>query len=409
MASVRRVLAFLEGRSRAMWDDVAELGKIRRRTDRAGKTRFYLDFRPIARVYSDRGEPFDTWEQAHRALTLIRGLIVKRRCSLQEALSEFAPSWSKPHQVSSRLAAWLEVKRTEMEAGRLSPGYVEELDRYAAPEGHFSFLASKTIHDLTYAVLEDWLAWLGKRGLAPASQRNVLAGFHSFMSWLVRRGEMSRVPEFPTVRVPEFLPRLINTTDQEAILQAIPWERRGPFLAMAYLGIRPSEARALRVSDVEGEWLVVRRAAKGSAATAPVRGTKTGRVKRLPIPPELAEWIADRVDPRGRLTGALLFPNPQTGKMYGAEPLRRTWGRACDRVGISVPLYSGTKHSTATALRAAGVDDRVLQRLLGHSRLSSTERYARLQDGALVTALGKRPVSPACPQTEKQAEPKPKR
>ena len=202
------------------------------------------------------------------------------------------------------------------------------------------------------------------------------------------------------MNVPEYEPPIISLEDQERVLMAIPPERRGPFLAMAYLGIRPGEVRALRVSDLEGDWIAVRSAAKGSAASAPVKGTKTGKPKRLPIPPELAEWIADHVDPRGRLTSALLFPNPKTGRMWGHEPLRRTWDRGTRKVGVQSSLYEGTKHATGTALKAAGVDDRVLQRLFGHADRRSTERYARLQDGALVTALKARhttSLSPACP------------
>jgi integrase len=327
---------------------------------------------------------------------MIQGQVAKGGLSLEEVLSDFQPTWAKPNLVPTRLKAWLAMKRLEAEGGRLSPGYLRELESAAQPGGHFSFFKRTSIFDLNYAKLEDWLAWLAKRKLGPATQRNLLAYFRSFTKWLERREEIRKSPVFPTVQVPEYVPTIISLGDQERVLEAIPWERRGAFLAMAYLGIRPGEARAVRVSDVEGEWLVIRRAAKGSAASAPVKGTKTGRVKRLPIPAQLAEWITSQVDPRGRLTGALLFPNPTTGRMWGHEPLRRTWDRAARGVGVRVAMYPGTKHATGTALKAAGVDDRVLQRLFGHAGRRSTERYARLQDGALVTALRTR-LSLACP------------
>jgi len=56
-------------------------------------------------------------------------------------------------------------------------------------------------------------------------------------------------------------------------------------------------------------------------------------------------------------------------------------------VGISCPLYSGTKHTRATDLLLHGVPERVIQALLGHQDVRSTRRYAALADSALVEAI----------------------
>ncbi len=55
-----------------------------------------------------------------------------------------------------------------------------------------------------------------------------------------------------------------------------------------------------------------------------------------------------------------------------------------------MPLYEGTKHSTATALRKAGVPLDVIQAAAGHKSIKSTERYAQLADETVTDALKRR-------------------
>ncbi len=57
-----------------------------------------------------------------------------------------------------------------------------------------------------------------------------------------------------------------------------------------------------------------------------------------------------------------------------------------------VPVREGTRHSTATAMRRGAIPLDVIQRMLGHSNVQNTERYARWHDAALVQAMT-RPVA----------------
>ena len=144
--SLRAILSSLDGQNRATrWKLVEHLGKIRRRRDRQGDDRWYLDFRPLGRIYSDRGVPFLTEGDAQRALCQIQGSVAKGNVSLQEALADFQPQWSKPNLVPTKLKAWLSVKRAEAQAGRLSPGYLRELER--AADGYFAFFNRVSIYD----------------------------------------------------------------------------------------------------------------------------------------------------------------------------------------------------------------------------------------------------------------------
>jgi integrase/recombinase XerC len=258
----------------------------------------------------------------------------------------------------------------------------------AEPGGHFSFFNEHSIHEITYGVLEDWSLWLADRKLSPKTRRNLLASFRAFLVWLHRRGEIRDVSEFPSVKVDEHEPRIIGVADQDRVLAAIPEPDRGIFLAMAHLGLRPGEARALTVADCYDGWLKIDKAIKGKAVSAPVRGTKTGKPKSLPMPEVLQDWIERNVDPAGRLSQQPLFPNSRTGRPWAHKALQRIWNGAVESVGLPhISLYEGTKHSMATDAMRRGVSERALQRFLGHASVQSTRRYARLADSALLEVL----------------------
>ena len=404
-------MASLEGADRATrFDIVGKLGRIRsRKRGKAQPLEFFLDFRPVGRVWSHHGIRLTDEETANRLLEQIRGKVAEDR-SLADVLAEYLPATAKPNLVPARVAAWLEVKRRQVETGDRSPTYLRELRRYARPGGEFSWWANRSIHEISYAALEDWSGWLAdketKHGRLSAKTRaNILGAFRGFVGWLHRREEIRKVPEFPTVDVPEYLPRIISIEDQAAILAAIPDERRGIFLTLALMGLRPGEARALNVADLHDGWLHVSHAMKGDTADAPRGPTKTKKAKRLPMPTELAEWIEAHVDISSRLTGAALFPHPRTGKRWSHRSLRDTWIKAQESVGIyGVAFYQATKHSFATDALRRGVPKHLIARFLGHADTRSTDLYARLAETELVTVLRPRDLSPACRQGAKTPE-----
>ena len=263
-----------------------------------------------------------------------------------------------------------------------------ELERLRAPGGHFSFFDHVSIHEVTFGLLEDWSHWLADRAQSPKSRRNYLGYLRSFLRWLELRGEIPKAPRFPSVRVDEHEPRILAISDQDAVLSCIPENERGIFLALAHLGLRPGEARALVVSDYQDGWLHVSKAFKGKSVSSPVRGTKTGKPKRLPVSDGLRVWIEAHVDPADRLQQRPLFPNPRTGGPWAHKALQSRWSDALEAAGLpDISLYEGTKHSFATDAIRRGVPERHLQTFLGHASIESTRRYARLADNALLEVL----------------------
>jgi len=348
---------------------------------------FFLDFRPAGRVWTNRGIPIGSDRAAQRLLEQIRGRVADGH-PLADVLREYLPIKANLNLVPGRLARWLEVKRGEAEGGSLSPLYVRELERTTRPGGYFSFFDDTSIHEITYGKLEDFALWLAKKNLKPKTRRNVIASFRAFLGWLHLRGEIREVPRTPFPKGPEYEPRIIPAHEQDRVIQAIPEDDRGIFLALAHLGLRPGEGRALDASDYHDGWVTVDKAVKGKSVSSPIRGTKTGKAKRLPVGEVLADWIERNVPRDQRLRGAPLFANPRTGDRYAHKTLGELWAKAVSNAGLPhVPLYEGTKHSFATDAIRRGVSERLLQRFLGHASILSTRRYARLADSALVEVL----------------------
>ena len=199
--------------------------------------------------------------------------------------------------------------------------------------------------------------------------------------------------------MPKYSPTIISPKAQDLILEAIPEPARGAFYAAVDLLLRPGEIRALNVEDYDPRQraLTVAYAMKGPNRSAPRRGTKEDDVRRREVSDRLAAWLQPYVSPADRLQGgAPLFRNP-TGrgdKRWLSNALRLGWNRAAASVALDrVKMYEGTKHSTATALRRAGVPLDVIQAAAGHKDVRSTQRYAQLADQAVVDALRKRTAS----------------
>lgn len=396
--ALRKRIASLRDRDRGMrFAEVPEVGCVRPRRTRQGKIRWFVDLRPYGRIFSVPGfGPLASEVDAARVLGHIQGELA-RGASIEEILAQYLPANAKPYRVTSKIEAWLAGKHDEVEAGDLSPTYLRELRRYAHADGHFSWWAEQNIFEITTAAVDDWNRWLRKRGISAKTRRNVIGAFRSMLGWLKRRGELRELPEMPTVTTDEHSPKLISAEDQDAILAAIPEPRRGIFLALARLGLRPSEARALQPRDYRDGWLTVARASKGPRKDSPVRGTKTRRVRRVPVDDELKAWIEQYVRPADRLKGtAPLFRNPEGYTSDGRwlpSALRRTWSAACQKSGVQVGLYEGTKHAFATDAVRRGVQERHIQAFLGHADVRSTRRYARLADQGLVSVLRPRATS----------------
>ncbi len=221
--------------------------------------------------------------------------------------------------------------------------------------------------------------------------KNCLDQFRVFLRYCWRTLEiLEGIPSMPEVQVPDSDFRWLDKETQIALFDHIP-PADFPIIAfMALHGIRPGEARALRLKDFDiekGTFTV-----SSTFSGAEIREGRKGRGAKaitLPIHPEIMEIVTHRASQA--LPGAFLFINPRNGLPYSQNKLRRVWEAVRQSAGISrdLRLYDATRHSFASQLINAGTDISSVSRLLGHSSLKMTMKYAHHDVGKLKADLEK--------------------
>ncbi len=181
-----------------------------------------------------------------------------------------------------------------------------------------------------------------------------------------------------TVREPRRLPVVLSPQEVRQLLDAAPGLKYRAALSLAYgAGLRASEVVSLKVADIDSSRRVIR-----------IEQGK-GRKDRYSMlwPPLLellrAWWLASRE--RGvMLPGGWLFPGQNPVNPLTTRQLNRAFHGAKAAAGIDKPVSLHTlRHCFATHLLEQKVDIRVIQVLLGHSKLDTTARYARVASTTL--------------------------
>src|SRR6185295_10698221 len=239
-----------------------------------------------------------------------------------------------------------------------------------------SFLAARGTPDLTAAdlrLVRAWLAALHARGLAPASIARRLAALRSCFRFLVRRGVMEGNParEARSPRQPRklvtFLP--IDEATQLVDGRAVGGASRARDVAILELlyasGLRVSELSGLDLDDLDRTERTVRVLGKGRKERMVPYGNQAARA--------LETWLGERGE-----RGGPVFTNARGGRLT-VRSVHTIVRRAARAAGITRRVSPHTlRHTFATHLLDGGADLRAIQELLGHSRLSTTQRYTHV-------------------------------
>jgi integrase len=166
---------------------------------------------------------------------------------------------------------------------------------------------------------------------------------------------------------PRSLPVVLSPADVRRLLDAVPPGRNRLLLRIAYgCGLRVGELMHLRVADIDS-----------ARHTLWVRHGKGNKDRGVPLPAELLDEL--RSYWREHRPADWLFAGP-TGRPLNVSTLQRAFQKARRAAGLRQPATCHTlRHCYATHLLEAGTDLPTLQRLLGHSHLSTTLRYLHLR------------------------------
>ena len=282
--------------------------------------------------------------------------------------------------------------------------YTRELKEFVAfASGHGGGRLAPS--EIEHADIRAYIGSLFDRGLSKASIARSLASIRSWFRWLARMGhvEQNVAVLVATPKLPRHLPRVpsIEQLNQavdriESDVASWPTRDRAIMELLYGCGIRNAELTGLNLQDIQwtNEAILVRGKGRkqryvplGEAAAFALRAYLEERKLRLAAAPHAPERPPQAVFLNLKLRGV-----DQDGNQ--ARLTTRSVGRIVKRIailrGLSGDVHPHTlRHAFGTHLLEEGADLRAIQELLGHERLSTTQRYTQLTTSQLTQVYDK--------------------
>ncbi len=236
--------------------------------------------------------------------------------------------------------------------------------------------------DIDHVLIRGYLAQLYERGLSKTSVARALAALRSLYKWLAQEGEVQQNPAalVSTPKLPKKLPRVptieeLNTVlDSEMEECSAFSEREQVILELLYgCGMRNSELVGINLDDVRWSNDVILVRGKGRKERYVPFGESARSALQIYLPARQCVLGETR-----RTTEKALLIN-----LRGTRLTTRSVGRIVKQIavarGLSPEVHPHTlRHAFGTHMLEEGADLRAIQEMLGHERLSTTQRYTQL-------------------------------
>lgn len=233
---------------------------------------------------------------------------------------------------------------------------------------------------LTLRALRRYGASLGERKLSAASVARKLAAVRAFHDMLLERQEIdsSAADLISAPRRPKHLPRVLSIEEADQLLRMIPAQTalelrdRAIFELTYACGLRAGEVVDLDLSSIEFDDEQLRIEGKG------------GKTRIVPVGETALDWLGRYLaQARPQLAGPDSDPSlflSRTGRRLSTSDVRRRLRLWIRHAGVKGGISPhALRHSFATHLLNGGADLRAVQELLGHSSISTTQIYTRVE------------------------------
>ena len=280
--------------------------------------------------------------------------------------------------------------------------YERELRGFAAwiAERLRTARCGQSLESIEHTHIRAYLGTLYDRGLSKASAARALAAIRSWFKWLARAGrlEQNAASLVATPRLPKHLPRVPSIEQMNRVVDSVgddaaSWPARDTaILELLYgCGIRNAELTGLNLDDIHwaNEAILVR--GKGQKQRYVPLGDAAAEALRA--------YLAERVGAAGRgrrgkrlcrlrrcssICNCAAWASPAAKARLTTRSVGRIVKRIAILRGLSADVHPHTlRHAFGTHLLEEGADLRAIQELLGHERLSTTQRYTQLTTAQL--------------------------
>jgi integrase/recombinase XerC len=245
-----------------------------------------------------------------------------------------------------------------------------------------------------------YMGILYDRGLTKASAARALAAVRSWFKWLAKEGKVAQNPALlvSTPKLPKHLPRVPSMEEVNRVLnslegdgakrsdevEAAAWpERNRVIFELLYgCGIRNSELVGINMQDIHWKNDAILVKGKGKKERYVPLGDEAAVALRVFLPLREAKLL-------GAGKGALVLDGPLVTNLRMRGDCRlttRSVGRIVKAIALSRGLAADVhphtlRHAFGTHMLEEGADLRAIQEMLGHERLSTTQRYTQLTVG----------------------------
>jgi integrase/recombinase XerC len=253
--------------------------------------------------------------------------------------------------------------------------YTSDLANFAA------YVGSRSWRNIDHLTIRGFLSQLYEKDLEKTSVARALAAVRSFYRWLAQEGLVEQNPAalVSTPKLPKKLPRVPTIEEMNTVLDgqmpeiaSFPERDRLMFELLYGCGIRNSELIGINIDDIRlsSEAILIRGKGKKERYVPFGDSVKTALATYLPVRQQM---LAERK----KHTTALLI-NQRGGRLT-----TRSVGRIVKKIaiakGLSPDVHPHTlRHAFGTHMLEEGADLRSIQEMLGHERLSTTQRYTQL-------------------------------
>ena len=288
---------------------------------------------------------------------------------------------SRETQIASAVRKFLTSLGERNTSPHTIRAYTGDLENFAL------YVGPRTWRDIDHITIRGFLSHLYDKPLSKTSVARSLAAVRSFYRWLAQEGVVEQNPAalVSTPKLPKKLPRVPTMEEMNSVLDgnmpeiaAFP-ERDRLMLELLYgCGIRNSELVGIDLDHIHlrNEIILIR--GKGSKERFVPFGDAVKAALAVYSP------VRQHILAEHRKTTAALLINTRGGRLT-SRSVARIIKRIAVARGLSPDVHPHTlRHAFGTHMLEEGADLRAIQELLGHERLSTTQRYTQLSSRHLL-------------------------
>ncbi|MBP7218892.1 MAG: site-specific tyrosine recombinase XerD [Paludibacteraceae bacterium] len=243
------------------------------------------------------------------------------------------------------------------------------------------FLEDEKISYLTVTLvdLQHFLFQLAQIGINERSQARIISGIKSFYAFLVLENRLQDDPTslLESPKLPKKIPQILSIEEIDALIQAIDYSvpegiRNRAIIETLYsCGLRVSELVELKLSDIFWQEEFIKVVGKGNKERLiPISRTALKEIK---------SYLTERINlPIKKGSEDIVFLNRRGNKLT-RQMIFIIINKLADEIGLDKQIGPHTfRHSFATHLLEGGANLRVIQEMLGHESILTTEIYTHV-------------------------------